>query len=135
MGDFSDKLRRAREDKGVSLRDIAAATKISVGALEALERGAFARLPGGIFSRAFVRAYALEVGLDPELTVQEFLVEMGKNEHDSAEAAPRPEVTADDREFLERQRSAGRWLRVVVIGIVVIVIAVVAWELRARLRP
>ncbi len=69
MAEFSDKLRRAREEKGVSLRDIAAATKISVGALEALERGAFSRLPGGIFSRAFVRAYALEVGLDPELTV------------------------------------------------------------------
>jgi cytoskeleton protein RodZ len=135
MAEFSDKLRRAREAKGVSLRDIAAATKISVGALESLERGAFSRLPGGIFSRAFVRAYALEVGLDPELTVQEFLVEMGKNEHDSGEAAPRPEVTADDREFLERQRAAGRWLRVAVIGIVVIVIAVVAWELRARLRP
>jgi cytoskeletal protein RodZ len=135
MGDFSDKLRRAREEKGVSLRDIAAATKISVGALEALERGALSRLPGGIFSRAFVRAYALEVGLDPEVTVQEFLVEMGKNEHGAADTAPRPEVTADDREFLERQRSAGRWLRVVVIGIVVIVIAVVAWELRARFRP
>ncbi len=60
---------------------------------------------------------------------------MGKNEPDTPDPAPRPEDTPHDREFLERQRAAGRWLRVAVIGIVVIVIAVVAWELRARLRP
>ena len=132
MGDFSDKLKSAREARGISLREIAAATKISVGALEALERGAYSKLPGGIFSRAFVRAYAIEVGLDPELTVQDFLVEIGKNEHDSAEATPRPEVTDDDREFLERQRKAGWWLRTIVIGVVVSLIALVLWELRAR---
>ena len=133
MGDFSDKLRRAREQKGVSLREISTATKISVVALEALERGTYSRLPGGLFSRAFVRAYALEVGLDPEATVQEFLVELGKTEHASAQAATMPEVTADDRVFLERQRAASRWLQVVVIGVVVLVIAVVVWKLRARL--
>lgn len=42
-------------------------------ALEALERNDISRLPGGIFSRAFVRAYATEIGLDPEQTVAEFM--------------------------------------------------------------
>ena len=64
-GDFGARLREARERKGVSLRHIAESTRISVGILEALERNEISRLPGGIFSRAFVRAYALEVGLDP----------------------------------------------------------------------
>ena len=72
MSDFGGKLRLARERRGISLRQIAASTKISVGALEALERNDVSKLPGGIFSRAFVRSYAVEVGLDPDDTVDEF---------------------------------------------------------------
>jgi cytoskeletal protein RodZ len=78
MGDFGSTLRSARERKGISLRHIANATKISMGALESLERSDFSRLPGGIFSRSFVRAYAQEVGLDPDETVAEFLKETGE---------------------------------------------------------
>lgn len=71
--DFGTRLRQAREQRGISLRQIASATKISTTALEALERNDISRLPGGIFTRAFVRSYAIEVGLDPEQTVREFL--------------------------------------------------------------
>src|SRR5436190_16534005 len=71
--DFGSKLRDARERRGVSVRDIANATKISAAALDALERNDISKLPGGIFSRAFVRSYAVEVGLDPETTIQEFI--------------------------------------------------------------
>lgn len=71
--DFGGRLRTAREARGISLRDIAATTKISMTALEGLEHGDASRLPGGIFSRSFVRAYAAEVGLDPDATVREFL--------------------------------------------------------------
>src|SRR5205823_9633732 len=74
-GDFGRKLREARERRGISLRQIAAATKISMSVLEALERNNISRLPGGIFSRAFVRSYAIEVGLDPEATIQEFIAQ------------------------------------------------------------
>jgi cytoskeletal protein RodZ len=70
---FGASLREARERKGLSLRQIATATKISVATLESLERGEFSKLPGGIFSRSFVRSYAIEVGLDPDETVQRFL--------------------------------------------------------------
>jgi cytoskeletal protein RodZ len=73
MGDFGGKLRLARERRGISLAQIAATTKISVAVLEALERNDISKLPGGIFSRAFVRSYAAEVGLDPDGTVQEFV--------------------------------------------------------------
>src|SRR5881396_4345341 len=81
--DFGTKMKRARERRGVSLRQIANATKISVAALEALERNDISRLPGGIFSRAFVRSYAIEVGLDPEATIQEFIAQFP---HDSVTA-------------------------------------------------
>jgi cytoskeleton protein RodZ len=59
----------------MSLRQIADATKISLGVLEALERNDISRLPGGIFGRAFVRSYAVEVGLDPERTIHDFLAQ------------------------------------------------------------
>jgi cytoskeleton protein RodZ len=71
--DFGAHLRQAREQRGVSLHDIATRTKISVLVLEALERNDVSRLPGGIFTRAFVRAYAQEVGLEPEEAVRRFL--------------------------------------------------------------
>jgi cytoskeletal protein RodZ len=71
--DFGSRMRQAREQRGVTLRQIAHTTKLSVSALEALERNDISRLPGGIFSRAFVRSYAAEIGVDPEQTVRDFL--------------------------------------------------------------
>lgn len=84
--DFGASLREERERRGVSLRDIATTTKISVSSLEALERNQVSRLPGGVFTRAFVRSYAAEVGLDPDRTVQDFL--------DSFPEVQRPETVS-----------------------------------------
>ena len=72
---FGAQLRKAREAKGLSLAHIAAVTKISVRALEAVEQSDYSRLPGGIFMRSFVRAYAGEVGLDPDAALKSFLAE------------------------------------------------------------
>ena len=66
-------MKRLREQRGISLREIADTTKLSVRALEALERNDIARLPGGIFLRGIVRVYAEKIGLDPEAAVQEFI--------------------------------------------------------------
>jgi cytoskeletal protein RodZ len=71
--DFGARMKRLREERGIALRDIAETTKISVTALEALERNDISRLPGGIFSRGFIRAYAEQIGVDPEVTVREFI--------------------------------------------------------------
>jgi len=130
MGDFSDRLKQARVSRGLSLHDIAGVTKISMVALEALERGDLSRLPGGIFSRAFVRSYALAVGLDPERSVVEFLAERERSEHEASQAIAVPEVTADDREFLERQRQAARILRAAVIVLAVAAIVFVMWKVK-----
>jgi len=71
--DFGGRMRRLREERGVTLRDIAACTKVAVSSLEALERNDVRRLPGGIFLRAMVRAYAHEIGADPEAAVRDFV--------------------------------------------------------------
>ena len=70
---FGTHLREAREKRGVSLRQIATSTRISIRTLEALENNEIKKLPGGIFSRAFVRSYAQEIGLDPDEAVREFV--------------------------------------------------------------
>ena len=60
--------------RGVPLDEIAAATKISVRCLQALEAEEFSKLPGGIFTRSFIRAYARYLGLDEEKVMAEFQV-------------------------------------------------------------
>src|SRR5881409_70980 len=92
---FGGALREARERRGVSLRQIANQTKISMAALEALERNDISRLPGGIFSRAFVRSFALEVGLDPETAIQEFIAQFP---HDSVTAGHPTSAPSDDND-------------------------------------
>lgn len=71
--DFGAALKTTREAAGRSLRDVADVTKLGVRTLEALERNQIERLPTGIFRRAIVRAYAREIGLDPEDTLKAFL--------------------------------------------------------------
>jgi len=114
-GDFGRKLREARERRGVSLRQIANATKITVSALEALERNDIVRLPGGIFSRAFVRSYAIEVGLDPEATIQEFMAQFP---HDSVTAGHPASKHIEDHEAIESdRRTATTFVRLIALSI------------------
>jgi cytoskeletal protein RodZ len=137
MDTFGDVLKQAREAKGIPLRDMAVRTKISVGALEALERNDFRKLPGGIFGRSFVRTYALEAGLDPDETVRRFGDELAESERADAERRRKrqPEITLDDRQFLERQRRAFLLLRVGLVVGVLAVLAIVAWLFRAEWAP
>ena len=109
---FGAALRQARERRGVSLRQIADSTKISMVALQALERNDIARLPGGIFVRAFVRAYAAEVGLDPEQTVREFLAQCSLE--GVADGSPAANEPAENDAFESQQRMASTLLRLAV---------------------
>ena len=70
---FGARLRQQREERGIPLSVIAGQTKIKLSLLEGLERDDLAHWPPGIFRRAYVRAYALAIGLSPDVTVTEFL--------------------------------------------------------------
>ncbi len=72
MASFGENLRREREMRGVTLEEISVATKISVRFLQAIEREDFSVLPGGIFTRSFIRAYAKYLGLDEERILPEY---------------------------------------------------------------
>jgi len=117
-GDFGSRLRAARESRGISLRQIANATKISVSALEALERNDISRLPGGIFSRAFVRSYALEVGLEPEETIQDFIAQFP---NDSVTAGHPTSSQVEDNVALESdRRMASTFLSIVALSVPIV---------------
>lgn len=102
--DFGGRMRRAREARGVSLRQIADSTKLSMAALEALERNDISRLPGGIFSRGFVRSYAAEIGMDPEASVRDFIAQFP---HDSVTAGSPHVRTVLDGSTVEVRRKTG----------------------------
>jgi len=72
MASFGEKLRHEREMRGITLREIADATKISARFLRALEEDRLDVLPGGIFPRAFARQYATFLGLDAALLLEQF---------------------------------------------------------------
>jgi cytoskeleton protein RodZ len=96
MPAFGENLRREREMRGVSLEEISSATKISLRFLEAIEREDFSKLPGGIFSRSFVRSYAHYLGLDEERVVAEY------------QLAAHPQVEFDLHRMAAGTSSAGR---------------------------
>jgi cytoskeleton protein RodZ len=72
MTNFGASFRQARESKGISLDQIATETRISTRFLRAIENEEFQLLPGGIFNRGFVRAFAEKVGLDPDQAVADY---------------------------------------------------------------
>jgi cytoskeletal protein RodZ len=73
---FGEELKRERLLREVSLEEISAATKISKRLLTALESGDIARLPAPVFTRGFIRAYSLFLGLDPVEKINAYLAEV-----------------------------------------------------------
>jgi cytoskeletal protein RodZ len=69
---IGEKLRLERETRGIALRDISEHTRISMRYLEAIETDDYRRLPGGIFNRSFIRAYAKFVGYDEQEAIEEY---------------------------------------------------------------
>lgn len=69
---FGEQLRLAREARGISLREISEQTRISTRYLEAIESGDLKRLPGGIFNRSFIKAYAKYVGYDEKEALEAY---------------------------------------------------------------
>ena len=72
---FGEQLKRERELRGVSLEEVAAATRIAPRFLEALENEQWDKLPGGVFNRGFIRAVGRYLGLDEDNLVSEYALQ------------------------------------------------------------
>nr|MBO2483703.1 hypothetical protein [Bacillota bacterium] len=129
MEELGRTLRQAREDRGLSLREIARETKIPVRHLEALESGDLASLPGPVYAKAFLRHYARAVGLDPDQLFEEFAQKLAVLEQAAAPApAPFPVSTRRMRVRRYRRRSARGYRRAAILVTVLLAAAIVyAW--------
>ena len=120
MPSFGENLRRERELRGIELREMAEATKISIRFLQALEQDRVDILPGGIFPRAFVRQYARYLGLDPDRLVAEFVYAHGGD--------PMPARSSKPQVRVDQGFPRGLLLLAIAIGL----LGLVAWKVKGQ---
>src|SRR5437764_3554077 len=95
---IGEKLRLEREARGIALRDISEQTRISMRYLEGIEADDYRRLPGGIFNRSFIRAYAKFIGYDEQEAIEEYtqtLRDQGESSDESSTKTFRSVVYTD----------------------------------------
>ena len=96
---LGEKLRAAREEKGISISEVAEQTRIAPMYIECIENDNYKPLPGGIFNKGFVKSYARFIGYDEQTALQEYgrvASQMEANQDDHLRSY-RPEVLTDDR--------------------------------------
>jgi len=141
---FGEELRSERERRGISLERLCADTKVNQRFIEALERGEYQALPGGVFRRGFVRAYLKAVALDEA----EWLPRFEKSYRDLMQslgiATDKPEeewatfaVNVKRNRGASRQQFWKRWLGVLAMLLVLMAAGWAVWHflLKARVRP
>ncbi|QQS42465.1 MAG: helix-turn-helix domain-containing protein [Acidobacteriota bacterium] len=96
---LGEKLRKAREERDISISEVAEQTRISALYLEAIENDDYKPLPGGIFNKGFVKSFAKYVGVDEGEALQEYArIAAGQEVQDPERSERyRPEVLTDDR--------------------------------------
>lgn len=112
---LGEKLRQAREARGVSLSEVAEQTRISGLYLEAIENNDYRTLPGGIFNKGFVKSFARYVGIDEQEAIQDY-ASLAANEDNQIEDEPktyRPQVLTDER-------TSSSMLPTIVFGVVIL---------------
>jgi cytoskeletal protein RodZ len=118
------RLKEAREEKGMSLDELQAATKIQKRYLTALEEGSYDVIPGNFYVRAFIKQYAEAVGLDSDQLFEEYKKDIPNTYHD--DVSEKISGLAMQRELPKSASKAAEWLPTVLIVIgVIIVIAIV----------
>ena len=116
---IGEKLRLEREARGIALRDISEQTRISMRYLEAIETNDYRRLPGGIFNRSFIRAYAKFIGYDEEQAIEEYsrtLREHGESPDDSTKPF-RSQVYTDDAAVQSRSPMKTLLLAIIILAL------------------
>jgi cytoskeleton protein RodZ len=135
---FGEKLKLEREKRKITLEQISSSTKIGTRMLQALEEDKFNQLPGGIFNKGFVRAYARCLGLDEDQTVADYLEASGDAPPVSTEIVAPQDEERDNQENLSRlEASTGGTARQLPWGwfaavLLVVAIALSFWSHRRR---
>jgi cytoskeleton protein RodZ len=136
---FGEKLRKEREQRKITLDDISSSTKISTRMLRALEDEHFDQLPGGVFNKGFIRAYARHIGLDEEQAITDYLDATNQNPSGATPASvPEISVVAAQAAQIDRLRSLNRngaarvpW-EVLAALLLLVAVVLVFWSYRKR---
>lgn len=118
-----EQLRAAREEKGFSLEDVAAETRIPRRHLESIEASDWQRLPAPTYTIGFAKSYASAIGLDRSDIGEQLRAEMGGYRADTA--------VMETFEPADPARAMPKWLVVAAIAAMVLAVIVFTW-LRER---
>jgi len=119
-------LKQARIARKQSIEDVSRATKINTSMIRAIESDAFAKLPGGLFTRGFLRAYAREVGVDPEEIVDRYRSEFDGEAPAPAEPAqPEEQVISSVRPpvVVDEETTYSRRIQILQLFVIVLIVA------------
>ena len=112
MISVKSKLKAEREKIGVTLEQISSDTHISLHHLESIEEGRFADLPGGMYNRAFIKAYCESIQLDPgeilERYEQETDLHSGKHSR-TKDTVPRQTLSYSEFTLAKLKRLGNLW--------------------------
>ena len=128
MGSFGERLRREREMRGVTLDEISVSTKIARRHLEALETENFDSLPGGIFNRGFVRAYAKFLGIDEEQAVADYVSASGEQSRPEPNFAQQIAAATSEPQLNPRRSS----LPLILALLALVVVLAIFWARNKR---
>lgn len=131
MGQFGQELRQVREDRGVSIDEICAVTKVSSRHVEALEAGRYRDLPGGVFRKGIVRGYVAAVGLEEQPWIDRFeasLRESGVSDPEERDWAEFAENVRRNRVGKENRGNGLRWLGVLLMLLLLLVGGLLTWK-------
>jgi cytoskeletal protein RodZ len=113
------RLRAAREEKGITLEDVATQTRIPLRHLQSLETGSWEQLPAQTYSLGFARSYATTVGLDRTEIADQLRLEMGGQRSKVA--------TAEVFEPADPARTMPKWLVFGAIAAVIVLVLLMSW--------
>lgn len=125
---IGERLKEAREEQGMSLETLTEQTKIQKRYLLAIENGDFHVLPGTFYARAFIKEYALAIGLDPEELLNEHKDELPSSGSEQV-AAPYSRMQRTRKRNEPKNTAVFSFIPTVIVVLLIVGVLFVAWTL------
>jgi cytoskeleton protein RodZ len=132
VASFGPRLKKEREQRGVGLEEIAQTTRIGTRFLRALEEEQFDQLPGGIFNKGFIRAYARHLGMDEEQAIADYLAATGAVPAEKKPAGGTQPAATQVWPDAESDRGASLPWGWLAIALLILALGFAAWSFYSR---
>ncbi len=133
--ELGEKLKDAREQSGLSLYDVQEKTKIQKRYLEAIEEGNFTILPGSFYTRAFIREFALVVGLNPDVLLEEHAADLPTTKEEDFERLSRVQKHSKPGNSSKNSAIFSVIPKILTAALIIGIIAVVWYFLQKEVDP